>query len=356
MSAIYGILGISDTDRAYVNTLGQQLVFDAVSNLLDEYSIDLAAAQRVFIERETENYKFRYKLPGGGRMQRRGGQAQSGAVKANGGWDIALPLEDFGDQVASSDIAIAYMSIQELDRHLDTIMIRNTNTVRYEILRSLFRNDARSFEDDHWGTLTVQPLANGDSVVYPPIMGSMNEATEQLYIESGYLLATISDVNNPLPTMRNKLESHYGATQGGSAIVVFFNETATAKFEALADFEPVPDNFLMMGDNANIPVNLPDVPGRIVGRCNGVWCVEWRWMPTNYLFGLHLEAPKPLLMRVDPASTGLGRGLQLVARNATYPFEQAFYRHRFGLGVGNRLNGVVMELGNGGSYTIPTGY
>lgn len=356
MSQIYGILGIADNDRAYVNTLGQRLVFDAVQELLEQYSTDLNAAMRVFIDRETEDYKIRYKLPGGGRMQRRGGQAQTGATKAHGGWDVALPLEDFGDQVADSDIAIAYMSIQELDRHLDTVMIRNTNTVRYEILRALVRNDARPFEDDNWGSLTVQPLANGDAVKYPPVLGSMDEATANHYLEAGYLAAAISDVNNPLPTIRNALESKFGAELGGSSVAVFFDETITPKIEALADFEPVPDRFLELGDNVNVPRDLPAVPGRVIGRCNGVWCVEWRWAPDNYLIGIHLDAPKPLLHRVDPAAVGLGKGLQLVATNATHPFSQAFYRHRFGLGVGNRLNGIVMELGTGGGYTIPTGF
>jgi hypothetical protein len=34
----------------------------------------------------------------------------------------------------------------------------------------------------------------------------------------------------------------------------------------------------------------------------------------------------------------------------------AEWRTRFGVGVANRLNAVVMELGSGGTYTIPTGY
>jgi hypothetical protein len=61
-------------------------------------------------------------------------------------------------------------------------------------------------------------------------------------------------------------------------------------------------------------------------------------------------------MRVDPASTGLGQGLQLVAESDTHPFSASHYSHRFGLGAGNRLNGVVMELGTGGTYSIPSGY
>jgi hypothetical protein len=74
------------------------------------------------------------------------------------------------------------------------------------------------------------------------------------------------------------------------------------------------------------------------------------------MLAVHLEAPAPVIKRVDPAATGLGRGLQLVAEDESFPFTASFWRHRFGFGVGNRLNGVVMELGTGGTYTVPAAY
>jgi hypothetical protein len=79
-------------------------------------------------------------------------------------------------------------------------------------------------------------------------------------------------------------------------------------------------------------------------------------MPAEYLLGIHMDAPAPLRMRLDPADTGLGAGLQLVAENERFPISSAFYRNRFGFGVGNRLNGVVVQLVASTSYTIPTGY
>jgi hypothetical protein len=102
---------------------------------------------------------------------------------------------------------------------------------------------------------------------------------------------------------------------------------------------------------------LPSVPGKVIGRhTKGAWLVEWRFIPANYMVAVHAEEAKPLLMRVDPADTGLGTGLQLVANDADFPFVSSFWRHRFGVGVGNRLNGAVMELGTGGTYSVPSGY
>ena len=357
MSTLYGLLGINESDVQFVNTIGQSLVFEATQTLLAQYRDDLQAAMAVFVQGQTEEFKRRYKLPGGGRMQRSGGQTRAGAVKAHGGWDVAFPLEDFSDAIGGDDVALAYMSIQEYANHLSTIYVRDTNTVRFELLRAIYNNAQDSFVDQTGrGLLLIEPLANGDSVTYPPVLGSETEATENHYLESGYAASAISDANNPLVTIRDEIEEHFGAATGGENIAVFCNPAQTAKIEALTDFEEVPDRFVRMGDAANIPEMLPSVPGRILGRANGCWVIEWRWTPAGYLKGLHLEQPAPLMERVDPAVTGLGYGLQLVAQDLTHPLQTSIWRHRFGFGCGNRLNGVVLELGTGGSYTVPTAY
>lgn len=356
MAGIYSILGLQDTDRSFVNTIGQRTVFDAAQQFLTMSTDDMMNAFSVFVEAETDGYKERYKLPGGGRLQRRGGVAASGAVKAGGSWDVAYPLEDFGDQIANDDVSLAYMTLPELQRHLDTIVIRDINTMRYEMLRALLNSSARTFIDPLYGSLTVQPAANGDSVLYPPVLGTETEATENHYLESGYLSAAISNTNNPYITLRNELEEHFGTPTGFGNIAVFINSAQVPITETLTDYDSVADINLAIGANSDVPTNLPAVPGRVVGRCEGVWVVEWRWIPANYMVAVDLDAPAPLKVRVDPADTGLGTGLQLVSSSDAQPLQNSHYRHRFGVGVGNRLNAVVLELGNGGTYTVPTGF
>lgn len=356
MSGIFGALGINDTDRVYLQTLGQQVVYDAVQQTLEQYNADLDAAMMLFIEETTSDHKRRYKLPGGGRLQRLGGQAQAGAVKATGQWDVAFPLEGFGAQLAANRVDFAYMSANDLDRHLDTIFAQDTNTVLYEIFKALFNATAGTFIDTLWGTLTIERLANGDAVVYPPVLGSESEATDNHYLESGYAASAISDTNNPYVTIRDELEEHFGTPTGGSNILTFINNAQVAKTEALTDFDPINDRFTTPGANTDQLFGVPNVPGRVVGRTNGVWVVEWRRVPANYMLATHLDAPKPLIQRIDPADTGLGQGLLLVAESDTHPFSASHYEHRFGIGAGNRLNGVVMELGTGGTYTVPSGY
>lgn len=359
MANIFAALGLQDSDRSFVNTIGQRAVYDATNTILAQYNADLRAAMRVFVGEATSDHKLRYKLPGGGRLQRRGGQAQSGAQKAYGSWDVAFPLEDFGAQLVGDDVALAYMSLQEYNRHLNSILIADQNTVRFELLKALFNNTERTFVDPIWGSLLVEPLANGDSVTYPPVLGSESDATEDHYLETNYASSAISDTNNPFNTAANELEEHFGAMQGGANIVSFINNAQVTKTRALADFVDLSDMGIVPGSNTATLQGLPSgIPGRIIGRLtdSGVWVSEWRWIPADYIVTTHLDAPPPLAERVDPVETGLGTGLQLVSTDADYPFQAARYRHRFGFGAANRLNGVVTECGTGGTYTIPTAY
>lgn len=359
MSAIFGSLNISDTDRVFSATVGQRVIFDVATEYIARVNQELNAAMAIFLERTTEDFKLRYKLPGSGYLQLRGPDGRYQSVKATGQWDVAFPLRDYGAQLSGNDVDMAYMTVAELDRHLQTVVAQNVNSVRFEILYNLFNSSEKTFVDPLQGSLSVEPLANGDAVLYPPVLGTVSEATDNHYLESGYAYTAIDATHNPIPTMKSEIEEHFGVSAGGSNIVAFINPEETPYIKALGSghFTEFPDPRVTKGITADVSQLLPgNYPGTLIGRCDGVWIVEWRWIPPAYMLGNHLDFPKPLMRRIDPADTGLGDGLQLVARDVQFPFEGSFFRHRFGMGVGNRLNGVVMELGTGGSYTIPTAY
>lgn len=356
MSGIFGILGVNDHDRVFVNTIGQDIVYDAVNELLERYNAELNTAKAFFVEQTTDDFKWRYKLPGGGRLQRLGKHAAPAEVKAYGAWDVAFPLEGFGAGAGGTRIDLAYMSVQELDRHLDTVMIQDRNTYRFEMLRRLFNNTQRTFSDELHGSLAIESLANGDTVTYPPVLGSETEATEDHYYHTGYAAANISDTNNPYATIRDELQEHFGRPEGGSPIVTFINPDEQPETEALTGFVEVEDNWIRPGDDTAVPFNLPsNVPGTIIGRVSSCWVSVWDWIPSGYIYGQHLQVDPPLIERVDPADTNLPRGLTLVAEQERYPLQQSYWEHRFGLGVGNRLNGVFLEF-NHSAFSIPTGY
>jgi hypothetical protein len=68
--------------------------------------------------------------------------------------DVAFPLDDFDAGLGGDDDSLAYMSIQELNRHLDTIFMQDLNTVRFEILKALFDTAGYTWADEQWGNLS----------------------------------------------------------------------------------------------------------------------------------------------------------------------------------------------------------
>lgn len=356
MSVIFGALGLNDNERVFAGTGGQEVIYSTAVDYINQANTDLAAFLATFSQGMTEKYKQRYKLPGGGQLDRTGGQGPAPAARVFGSWDVAFPLEGFIREVAYTDVSRGYLTVGDFDLHIRGIIDANVRTVRFEMLKALFNDNQDTFEDEIHGSLSIEPLANGDTVVYPPVLGSETEATEDHYLESGYAASALSDINNPYRTIRDDITHHFGISTGGENLVVFVHGDQVAKTEDLSDFDPTNDRFTTPGANTDQLSPLPGVPGKIIGRTNSCWVVQWDWIPTAYMLGISLDEPGPLMMRTDPADTGLAPGLQLISEDEQYPFRELVWRHRFGFGAGNRLNGVVMELGTGGTYTIPTIY
>lgn len=360
MSYLFSHIDVAKTEHGFLAKAGQELVFDAANEYISRVNSDMMTAIGVFVAGITESFKERYKLPGGGHLQRRNTNGSFRNVSADGSWDVAYPIEDFGAAFEITDVAMGYMTGEELSNHIQTVVTQNANTVRFEILKRIFNNAQTAFTDVHHGALSIEPLANGDAVVYPPVIGSETEATANHYLEAGY--TAITNTDDPFVTIANTLEARFGTPSGGSNIAIFINNAQTSSVRDLAAFVSVAD----MGINYGADTSLSGVPAglasmssaRVLGRHEeaGVWIVEWRYVPSSYVIGIHLDIEAPLKMRVDPSATGLGRGLQLVANETQFPTERMIWRHRFGLGASNRLNGVVMEIANGGSYTIPAAY
>lgn len=357
MSAIFGILGVNDTDRTFVNVIGQQVVYEAIVELLRRWNEEVSQMKAVFVERETDAFKLKYKLPGGGRLQRMGRQAPAGAVKLYGEWECALPLDQVGAQFGGDRVDLAYMTVQELDRHLDAVMTQDLNTIRYEILRALLNDVNVAYTDFQHGALTIRRLANTDGTLYPPVIGSETEAQDDHYLVAGYTVTNISDINDPYTTVVNELCEHVGFSQKGDEIVAFVDPVTVVESRVMTGWVDIGDIGVRPGEDTATVIGLPSgLPGRIVGRCNGVWVSEWRWMPTTYLLAIHLGAEAPLLERIDPADTGLATGLQMVSKFEEHPLQSSHFEHRYGFGVGNRLGACVMEISEGADYGIPAGY
>ena len=364
MSGIFGHLNVSDSDYVFNLTVGQQVIYEAARNFVELANEEIRRVYSVFISQTTTKYTLRYKLPGNGYLQRREADGRYGSVKAYGSWDVSFPLEDFGAMVVGNDVDMAYMTVAELDHHIRTVTQQNVNTNRYEILKALMTRSNGTFVDKNHGSLTIRRLANTDGTTYPPVLGSVTDADDEHYAESGFAATAIDDTHDPWTgvgmtgsfSIVDELEEHFGASAGSAEIVSFVNQAEVPEIQGLTDFVDVDIRQVREGAQTAQVVGAPmDIPGVVIGRHrSGAWIVRWDWVPANYILSIHTGVEAPLQKRVDPPETGLGMDLQLVAQDEEFPFKEMIWRNRFGVGVANRLNGCVVELGTGGSYTDPT--
>lgn len=363
MSGIFGHLNVSDSDRVFASAVGQKVIYEAAAEYVARANVEMNRLLSVFVSKNTEEHTLRYKLPGNGYLQRVGPDGRVGAVKASGQWDVAFPLEGFGAQHVGNDVDMAYMTVAELDRHINTIIQQNVNSVRYEVLTALMSRSNGTFIDPMHGSLTIRSLANTDGTLYPPIIGSQTDADDEHYLELGDTSAAVDDTHDPwLGVNTNsvniikELEEHFGIQAGSAEIVSFINQAEVSVVSALTGFEPVDIRQIQEGAQTASPVQVPvDLPGVVIGRHrSGAWIVRWDWVPATYILSLTTAVEAPLMKRVDPADTGLGTDLQIVAIDEEFPFKGAMWRHRFGFAVANRLNGICVEVAAGGTYTDPT--
>jgi len=366
MSVIYGMLGLNEATDAsiYVGRIGEDRVYDAVNRYYAMVEADVAGQVSAFVNpAPTTMWSEVMKLPGSGRLQRLGPKSEPGDVKAHGGYNVQYPLEDFGAKYGLDRVAEGYMTMEELDRHVRTVISMDAETVRYEILYALLHKGGRTFHDSIQSEdLTIKSLADGDADTYPPIMGQFVDLTgHDHYMVSGFVTSDIDDTNNPFPTIVDELEHHFGSPTGGSDIIVFMPHNAVKYVRDLKDFDEVSDRFVQPGTQTAVPLpagfprNIPST-AKIHGRVGGAWAVEWRYLPDDYWITVHGAEDQPLKRRVDPVETGLPSALTLVANNTAYPLRNAVYSHRFGIGTRMRLNGVVMQFKASGTYDIPAGY
>jgi len=361
MSAIFGVMGVDDTEAGYLDSFGSGLIFDAINEVLSYHNADVAKATSVFVRRNTEKYQERWMLPGAGLLSP-AGQDPFGpgpSVMRVGEVDVAYPLRGYEEALSQSRVAVAYSTLQELDAQIDTITERSMAQHRQRMMIALMESTNLVFGDIKHGNINVVRLANNDGSLYPPIPGAAAEADDQHYIDAAYDVAGIAAATNPAVDLRNEIIEHFGgrATSGtGTNIVYFHGADQTALLAAIAGYVPVGDWAVNWGADTDLAKLRDGIPGWLHGRGWGVYLAEWAWMPAEFGMAVHLDYP-PLERRVDTSASGLPAGLSLVAVDRDHPLQSSFYSERYGYGVRNRLSAACIEINaGGGAYTPPAAY
>ena len=347
MSA-FGFVGYEDlADERVLDGNNVQIVNTAIAASVAEHNRQVTTALAELVE-PTTDYTARYKNGGGGTLQPLDEWGNPLPVKDSGFYDVAFPIQGGGTAWGDNRVSRALMTVGEAQRFTLGALRRDADWMRRHFLAALFDNTTWSFADEEKGTLTVQPLANGDAVTYARNNGSSATDTH-FYAQAG----AIADASNPFPTLLTELSEH---PENGGPYVAYIPTNVKAAVQGLANFIDVADA------NVDAGIMAPRLTGRIdrgfgdavVGYVDGVFVVEWSFLPDNYGIVIARGAEtKPLRMREYPAASLQGLFTENHSPDGNLQ-EYRFLRYA-GFGVYNRVGAVAFRVSNG-AYAVPTGY
>ena len=198
----FGFIGYEDLADERIVDGNVRIVNDAIAASVAEHNRQVSAALAELVERTTD-YTVRYKIGGGGTLQPLDEWGNPLPVKDAGYYDVAFPIQGGGTAWGDNRVSRALMTVGEANRMTLGVLRRDADWMRRHFLAALFDNTTWSFADEEKGTLTVQPLANGDAVTYARNNGTF--ATDTHYYAQA---AAISDAANPFPTWKTGLSAH----------------------------------------------------------------------------------------------------------------------------------------------------
>ena len=347
---LYGFHSLKDVLNERVTEVGVEVVAKAIQESVDVHREAVNDLFSLFTINTTE-FKTRYKTPNIASLQPLDEYGRARQIQVGGYYDVGYPIMSAGLAWGRTRMASLYMTVEEANRVLTTILDADVRWMRNHLLAALFNNASYTFVDPEHGSLTVQPLANSDTVTYMRRNGGeVGTVDTHFFAQAG----AIGDATNPYITAADDLREH---PENNGEVVHLIPDGLEATTKALASFIDKPDPHIRLAYTADALVGTlgGNIPGELLGydEASRSWVYKWAVLPANYIISTMTQAEKPLRMREYELAEL--RGFHVVAERADYPFwEQQFERHA-GFGAWNRVGAAVTRIGNA-DYAIPTGY
>lgn len=347
----YGFVDYEHVAEEKITTIGEQAVYDAVIESARFHSEQIQALLSGFVTVGTLPQEL-VKIPNSGDLQPVSDFTQPDPVRFLGQYTQGYPIFRAGIAMGMNRVSRATMTVGEANRQTLEMLKADYKWMRRHILAALFTNTSFTFADEEYGNLTVQPLANNDSVKYQKVDGSY--ATANHYLAQANAIDDGSD--NPFPTIYSRLQSY--ASNRGLPVITYIHDDQQASIEALTNYVPISDSAIILSANSD-QLNVASIPDvgigeEIIGRVDRNWICRCSLMPSGYML-----------------STVIGGGMPVVhQRNMPQPELQGFFNENAspdgnlskvsliryaGFGVRNRVGAVVTRIGNG-TYAAPSGY
>ncbi len=343
----YGFIGLEHLASQRVSAGNVRVVDTAVRTSLEEYNRQVAAALRELAQVTTE-HSLRYLLPSGGTLQPMDEWGNPIPVRSEGYFDVAFPIQGGATAWGDNRISRQLMTVAEADRETMSAMQRDADWMRRHMLAAIFDNTSWTYVDKAKGSLTIQPLANNDSVTFLKKSGST--ATDNHYYAQA---AAIADATNPFDDWYDELNEH---PENAGPYVAYIPSNLKASVTGLSDFKETRDANIQYGTNSDQLVGRIDrgLGETVLGYVNGVFVVEWSVLPSNYGFVMARgAATPPLMMREYEAENLRGFFTENFSPDGNLN-EYRFLRYA-GFGAYNRVGALAFRIGDA-AYAIPSGY
>ena len=348
-AVLYGFWNLKDRFTEQINTTNVTVVSEAIDRSVAEHNRQMDALLGLFARRTTD-YSLRYKLAGSHRLQPLDENGRARPVKPSGYYDVAFPIFDAGTAWGANYKTRAKMTIGDANRITAEMIKADKVWLRDQLLAGLFAAATYTYPDPQYGNLTIQPLANGDAVVYSRNGSTAASAdTHQLATASA-----VADVTDPVPGIVSELDEH---PENEGDVIILVPSNLKGDFTGLAGFSAFIDPNLRDGANTRTVAGAGPgvaVPGEVLGYHDAkAWIVEWKALPDNYAIATTANAEPALGMREEPEAEL--QGFNMVAERNDHPFYENQFARYAGFGAWNRVGAVVQRFGNG-TYAVPTGY
>lgn len=344
----YGFVGLANLFKERVDDSNMRTVYEAVQQSVSEHNRQVAEIVAELVE-PTVEYSVRFREAGSGTLQPLDEYGNPLPVREAGYYDVAFPIQGGGTAFGNNRVTRALMTVEEVNELTLNSLQRDSDWMKRHILAALFDNVAWTYPDPDHGDITVQPLANGDTVTYVRRNGS-KATDDHYYAQAG----AIADDANPFPTIYSEIMEH--PVNAGSEVVAYVASSLVSSISALTNFNEVKDPDLVQGISADylgrsIPAGFGE---ELLGKVDKVWVVEWGQLPSGYMLAVARGSQSPALAMRQydaPELQGLFEESHSPDGNVQ---EYRFIRYA-GFGAYNRVGAVAAYIG-GGAYVIPAAY
>lgn len=352
---VYGFHTLQQRFGEPASAVGDALINTAITQAIQEHTRQLDQFSAIFLRRGITDPTRSFRVGTVTRNQPLDETGRPLPIRGGARYSVGFPLIMSGAAIGNTWLEAQNRRVEDVNRIMADILDGDRSWVFDHIMAALFNNAAYNFDDQEFGTLSVKPLANGDSQVYQVPSGAFSGSTDNHLLAQANAIATGAD--NPFPAIYQELAEHPENGNGGAGrIIAFIPSNLKADVQGLATFYRPFNADLTPGNSQTILSGTlgVNVPGTVLGmEDSGIWIVEWPRLPSNYIVAVATAGEPALGERVHP--NGSLRGFFEMDTNEDFPWYQRNFARFNGYGAWNRVASVVMRIGDG-SYAVPTGY